>query len=92
MDAVVTFRVDKRLKARMDRLKHINWSEMLRRYVEEVVEKEERELSSRKRRRRDVSLLKRAAEEMDRLAKLSAGAEWIGEEEVRRWRRRRFSL
>ncbi|MEM1951675.1 MAG: hypothetical protein QXE95_07715 [Candidatus Nitrosocaldus sp.] len=90
MDAIVTFRIDKRLKARMDRLKHINWSEMLRRYVEEVVEREEMELS--KKRRKDVSLLKRAVEEMDRLAKLSAGAEWIGEEEIRRWRRRRLSL
>jgi len=90
VDAIVTFRIDKRLKARMDRLKHINWSEMLRRYVEEVVEREEMELS--KKRRKDVSLLKRAVEEMDRLAKLSAGAEWIGEEEIRRWRRRRLSL
>lgn len=90
MDAIVTFRIDKRLKARMDRLKHINWSEMLRKYVEEVVEREEMELS--KKRRKDVSLLKRAVEEMDRLAKLSAGAEWIGEEEIRRWRRRRLSL
>jgi len=85
--SVVSFRVDKRLKARMDRLRHINWSELLRRYVESVVEQEERKLRSAK----DPLAIKRAVEEMDRLAKISEGSGWIAEEEVIRWRRRRFS-
>ncbi|MEM1976940.1 MAG: VapB-type antitoxin [Nitrososphaerota archaeon] len=85
--SVVSFRVDKRLKARMDRLRHINWSELLRRYVESVVEQEERKLRSAK----DPLAIKRAVEEMDRLAKISEGSGWIAEEEVIRWRRKRFS-
>ncbi|MEM2189646.1 MAG: VapB-type antitoxin [Nitrososphaerota archaeon] len=85
--SVVSFRVDKRLKARMDRLRHINWSELLRRYVESVVEQEERKLRSAK----DPLAIKRAVEEMNRLAKISEGSGWIAEEEVIRWRRRRFS-
>ncbi|MEM4235231.1 MAG: hypothetical protein QXU75_08805, partial [Candidatus Methanomethylicaceae archaeon] len=65
--SVISFRVDKRLKARIDRLRHINWSELLRRYVETVVEQEEQRMRSTK----DVTAIKRAIEEMDRLAKLS---------------------
>ncbi|MEM1726380.1 MAG: hypothetical protein QXP86_01855 [Nitrososphaerota archaeon] len=41
---IASFRVDKKLKARMGRLRHINWSELLRRYVEPVVEQEENKL------------------------------------------------
>lgn len=85
--SVISFRVDKRLKARIDRLRHINWSELLRRYVETVVEQEEQRMRSTK----DFTAIKRAIEEMDRLAKLSEGSDWIAEEEVVRWRRRRFS-
>jgi len=59
----------------------------LRRYVESVVEQEERKLRSAK----DPLAIKRAVEEMDRLAKISEGSGWIAEEEVIRWRRRRFS-
>ncbi|MEM2747359.1 MAG: hypothetical protein QXQ48_09475, partial [Nitrososphaerota archaeon] len=62
--SVISFRVDKRLKARIDRLRHINWSELLRRYVETVVEQEEQRMRSTK----DVTAIKRAIEEMDRLA------------------------
>ncbi|BAJ50819.1 conserved hypothetical protein [Candidatus Caldarchaeum subterraneum] len=85
--SVISFRVDKRLKARIDRLRHINWSELLRRYVETIVEQEERRMRSTK----DPTAIRRAIEEMDRLAKLSEGSDWIAEEEVVRWRRRRFS-
>ncbi len=59
----------------------------MRRYVESVVEQEERKLRSAK----DPLAIKRAVEEMDRLAKISEGSGWIAEEEVIRWRRRRFS-
>ena len=71
----------------MDRLRHINWSELLRRYVESIVEQEEQRLRSK----RDPAAIKRAVEEMDRLAKISAGSSWIAEEEVIKWRRKRFS-
>lgn len=85
--STVSFRVDRKLKARMDRLRHINWSELLRRYVEGVVEQEERKLRSQ----RNPAAIKRAIEEMDRLAKISMGSNWIAEEEVIKWRKRRFS-
>lgn len=85
--SVVSFRVNKRLKARMDKLRHVNWSELLRKYVESVVEQEEQKLKSRK----DPLAIKRAVEEMDRLAKISEGSNWIAEEEVIKWRKRRFS-
>ncbi|MCX8193643.1 MAG: hypothetical protein N3G77_07540 [Nitrososphaeria archaeon] len=85
--SVVSFRIDKKLKSRMDRLRHINWSELLRRYVESVVEQEEQKLKPK----RDPSVIKRAVEEMDRLARISEGSGWIAEEEVVKWRRKRYS-
>ncbi|MEM4716940.1 MAG: hypothetical protein QW777_06545 [Candidatus Caldarchaeum sp.] len=85
--SVISFRVDKRLKARIDRLRHINWSELLRRYVETVVEQEERRMRPAK----DPAAIKRAIREMDRLAGMSEGSGWTAEEEVVRWRRRRYS-
>ena len=37
MSTVVSFRIDKKLKERMDKLKHINWSEVVRKAIYEVV-------------------------------------------------------
>ncbi|MEM2334574.1 MAG: hypothetical protein QXK69_10155, partial [Candidatus Caldarchaeum sp.] len=65
----------KRLKARIDRLRHINWSELLRRYVEAVVEQEERRMKPSK----DPESIKRAIQEIDRLAVMSEGSSWIPE-------------
>jgi len=84
---VATFRVGRSLKERMNRLKHINWSEVLRSFVERVVAEEEKKL----RPRRDVERMRRAANEMDRLAKLAEASGWTGSEEVARWRRTRYS-
>ena len=84
---VITFRISRDLKRRMDRLRHINWSELLRGYVRKVVEEEEERLRAR----RDPLRIKRAIEEMDMLASLSSGSGWSGAEEVLRWRRRRYS-
>lgn len=85
--SIVSFRIDKKLKSRMDRLRHINWSELLRKYVESVVEQEEQKLKPK----RDPLVIRKAVEEMDRLAKISEGSEWVAEEEVIKWRRKRFS-
>ncbi|MEM1948226.1 MAG: hypothetical protein QW240_05780 [Candidatus Caldarchaeum sp.] len=85
--SVISFRVSRKLKARVDRLRHINWSELLRKYIESVVEQEERKLFPAK----DRSAMKHAVEEMDRLAMLSAGSGWVGEDEVVKWRSRRYS-
>lgn len=85
--SIVSFRIDKKLKSRMNRLRHINWSELLRKYVESVVEQEEQKLKPK----RDPLVIRKAVEEMDRLAKISEGSEWVAEEEVIKWRRKRFS-
>jgi len=38
---IVSVRVDDELKRRMDRLKHINWSEVIRRAIIKTLEEEE---------------------------------------------------
>ena len=38
---VISVRVSEEIKRRMDRLKHINWSEVIRRAIIEVLEEEE---------------------------------------------------
>lgn len=87
MASIVSFRIDKKLKSRMDRLRHINWSELLRKYLQKVVEEEEKKLRTV----RDPEAMQRAVEVMETLAKISEGSGWVGEEEVIKWRRRRFS-
>jgi len=71
----------------MSRLRHINWSELLRAAVERSVEEEERKL----RPKRDSVRIEGAVAEMDRLAGLGEGSKWVGAEEVIRWRKKRYS-
>ena len=87
MSKIVTFRVTKKLKERMNRLRQINWSELLRATVERSVEEEEERLGPK----RDPVRMKGAIAEMDRLAELSVGSKWSGAEEVIKWRRKRYS-
>ncbi len=87
MSEVVTFRVSKSLKTRMNRLRHVNWSELLRRTLEDSVEEEEKRVAPE----RDPEKMRRGVEEMDRVAKISKGSGWAGAEEVIRWRRERYS-
>ncbi len=82
---IVSFRVDKETKERMSRLKYINWSEVLRRYLIERLEEEERKLKKKDRRR-----MKKAALSMDALRE-KAQIPWNGAEEVIKWRKARFS-
>lgn len=81
MSVVVSFRIDRKLKERMDRLKHINWSEVVRRAIQEVVEAEERRL------RKDYSKIRWASMKADELSRRVE--EWSSVEEIRRWRERR---
>jgi len=41
MSVKLTIRIPKKLKERMDRLNHVNWSIAIRRAIEEIVRKEE---------------------------------------------------
>ena len=82
MSVVVSFRIDKRLKERMDRLKHINWSEVVRRAIYETVVREEARA-----RRRDPERLRRAALKSEELSRRVEG--WDSVEAIRRWREAR---
>ena len=79
MGVVVSFRISKELKKRMDRLKHINWSEVVKRAIQEVVVREEARL-----RGKDVVRLKRAVLKSEELSRRVKG--WSSVEGIRRWR------
>ncbi|BAN90237.1 hypothetical protein ACAM_0768 [Aeropyrum camini SY1 = JCM 12091] len=79
LSVVVSFRIDKRLKERMEKLKHINWSEVVRRAIEEVVRREEAKL-----REKDRARIAWASLKMDELRRRVEG--WSSVEEIRRWR------
>ncbi|MEB3778712.1 MAG: antitoxin [Desulfurococcales archaeon] len=74
MSVVVSFRIDRKLKERMEKLKHINWSE--------VVRMEEARL-----REKDRDRIAWASLKMDELRRKVEG--WSSVEEIRRWRVRR---
>ena len=82
MSVVVSFRIDRRLKERMEKLKHINWSEVVRRAIEQVVRVEEARL-----REKDRARIAWASLKMDELRRRVEG--WSSVEEIRRWRVRR---
>ena len=78
---VVSFRISEELKRRMEELKHINWSEVVRRAIAEVVEREELKM-----RRKDLSRIRSAIIRAERLSRRVEG--WSSVEELRRWRER----
>ena len=78
---VVSFRISEELKRRMEELKHINWSEVVRRAIAEVVEREELKMC-----RKDLSRIRSAIIRAERLSRRVEG--WSSVEELRRWRER----
>ena len=82
LSVVVSFRIDRELKRRMDELKHINWSEVVRRAIAEVVARE-----MARRREKDFVRIRRAVLRSERLSRRVEG--WSSVEEIRRWRERR---
>ena len=79
---MVSFRISRSLKERMERLRHINWSEVVRRAIEEAVRREESKL-----RERDKARVRAAVIRTDKLRRLVPG--WSSVEEIRRWRERK---
>lgn len=79
MSTVVSFRIDKELKRRMDQLKHINWSEVVRRAIHETIIREEARM-----RKKDPERIRRAARRSDMLSRKVEG--WNSVREIRRWR------
>jgi len=66
----------------MDRLRHINWSEVVRRAIAEVVARELAFMGEK-----DFVRIRRAVLRSEELSRRIEG--WSGVEEIRRWRERR---
>ncbi len=88
MEETITLRIRKKLKHKMRMLKHINWSQLIRDYLEQRVEVEEDRLKTK----RDAKRIKNAVKSMDKIARTLQGSGWSGSEEVISWRKRRYSL
>ncbi len=82
MSVVVSFRIDRRLKEKMDRLNHINWSEVVRRAIIETIRREEARLCGK-----DYDMIRWACLKSEELSRSIEG--WSSVEEIRRWRERR---
>ncbi|MFQ6124456.1 MAG: VapB-type antitoxin [Candidatus Heimdallarchaeota archaeon] len=79
---VVSVRVNEETKAKMDRLAHVNWSQVLRDAIERKIEEEEMRTRHIDRRR-----LLQAVIVTDSLRRAKPG--WRSEEEIRKWREKR---
>ena len=77
---VISVRVDEETKRKMERLKHINWANVIREAIRRRIELEEAMLEGI-----DKARAMRASEDMERLRAKTTGR-WRGVEEVRRWR------
>ena len=80
---VVSFRIDEKLKRRMEKLKHINWSDIVRKAIQETIKREEERL----RRKKNVQKVKEALARNIALERKVEG--WSSVEEIRKWRERR---
>ncbi|RLF06124.1 MAG: VapB-type antitoxin [Thermoprotei archaeon] len=79
---VVSFRLDETLKRKMDELKHINWSEVVRKAIADVIAREEA-----KKRGKNVERLRHARLKSEELSRVVHG--WSSVEEIRKWREAR---
>jgi len=62
VSVVVSFRIDKKLKEKMEKFRYINWSEVVRRAIEDVIKREKAKL-----REKNVTRLRIAAIRTDQL-------------------------
>ncbi len=81
--ATITVRVDDELKRKMDELKDVNWSEVIREKIREVIEEEEK-----KRKKKDYFRIARASLRAEELSSLFQGKE--SEVTIREWRDRNW--
>ena len=79
---MISFRVRRELKEKMEKLRHINWSEVVRKAIEDTIRREESKL-----RNKDRARMKAAALRTDQLRREISG--WSSVEEIRRWREAR---
>ena len=80
MSEVVSSRVDEKTKRRMEELRHINWSEVMRKAILKKIEEESR-------REVDPVLIQEAIRIMDEVRRPVEG--YDGTMEIRRWREER---
>jgi len=80
--AIVTVRLDEKLKAKMEKLRHVNWSEIIRSAIAERISLEESLAGARS---INFDLLREAVRDQDRLRSKTSGG-WSGSEEIRKWR------
>lgn len=78
MSSVVSFRVNKEIKEEMKKLKHINWSELLRQVVIKKIEEE------KIKQQKNYDRIRLAAKRTDELRREIKG--WLSTEEIRGWR------
>ena len=81
---LVTLKVDEVLKGRMKKYPYINWSEVIRRAIEERLRLEE----ALKERKIDVNALREAIRVQDVIRGKTSG-KWSPTQEIRRWRESR---
>ena len=79
---MISFRVRRELKEKMEKLRHINWSEVVRKAIEDTIRREESKL-----RNKDRTRMKAAALRTDQLRREVPG--WSSVEEIRRGREAR---
>ena len=79
--SVFSVRIDSDLKKKMEKLNYLNWSELIRRYLETRIEME---LKSR---RIDAGARREAIEKSKQLkSKYDTDRYWNSTEELRKWR------
>ncbi|AIF82337.1 hypothetical protein NTE_00255 [Candidatus Nitrososphaera evergladensis SR1] len=84
---VFSVKVDKRVKEKMKKFSHVNWSEIIRRALAAKIEEEEAKGASRT---LDFDALSEAASLTDSIRKgTSSSKTWNSTEEIRRWREAR---
>lgn len=79
--SLVTVKVEEKLKRRMRMYPYINWSEIIRRAIEERLRLEE----ALKERRIDPNALSQAFKVQERIREKTSG-QWSVTEEIRKWR------
>ncbi|MUN29793.1 VapB-type antitoxin [Sulfuracidifex metallicus] len=80
----ISFRINNDLKKKMDELSYINWSEIIRMKIEEVIEEEER----KKGRKKDLRRIKEASIKSYEYFSNYGGKK--SEETIREWRDRNW--
>jgi hypothetical protein len=78
---LVTVKVNEELKRRMKKYPHVNWSEIIRRAIEERLRLEE----ALKERKINLDTLRESVQVQDRIREKTSG-KWSATEEIRRWR------